>query len=190
MVIRRGRELGDSGIRQAFVRRDDFPEKTVLHVEQCGLLIFGEPVALLEQLLHLTPAFQRRAAPCKVEPDLEVAQVVRPEPSQGLPVLAPSAPVAALVVERRVAREGRDQSPVRHAEIQLEQREPLVIAKLGRGTARQLERGIDRAALGVVVELIQKLRHEIECKMKTRVLRSQRRHVVIVLQPVETHPRQ
>src|SRR5678815_814545 len=169
---------------------NDLAQEFILQIEQGRLVVFREAVRLLEQVDHLGPAAQRWTAPRQVKPDLQVTQIVRLESRERFTIIATDSPLASLVEQGGVTRIGGDQGAIRNAEEKIEHRKTLVVDEVTRRPAGKLERRVDGAPLDVIIELIQERRHQIDRKMKSCELPGQRRHIVVVLQPVQTNPGQ
>src|SRR5207249_4989572 len=106
---------------QTTVDRHDLRQESILGGEKPDLLLLREPASLLDQLPDLGTSPQCRSAPCEMEPDLKVAQILELEPAQRVSIVAIGAALSALVEQRGVPRVGRYQRAIGNAEEELQQ---------------------------------------------------------------------
>ena len=125
--------------------------------------------------------------PGEVEPDLQVAQVALVEAAQGLPgAVAAEAPPLVQLGEACVRQDHG--VGVGHEEV-VEQEDRVGLAQAVGRHARDVEEAVAPALVGVLEELEQQARHQVDGAAHLGHLEQVQRHAVVVLHAVQADPR-
>ncbi|MNY00119.1 hypothetical protein D3C86_1326020 [compost metagenome] len=186
---RRG-QLHLARLGEALVGGDDAADQLALLADDQLAIGLGEVAPPLDQgqqvRIGLLP---EGIEPRQVEPDREVHPLLDVELANGL--LEGELGEQRVAFERKlaVARMLDEHAIPVEIEEALEKVALVVEAVLAHRHQRQLERAIDGAVVTVVDQLLQQGRHEVEGLVQRRELLQELRHVEVVLDGMQAHPR-
>jgi hypothetical protein len=187
MVVGARRQLDRTRRDRLPPGRDNLSEELPLAREQGALLLLGEAVAALPEPHEERVLREGRARPSEVEEDDEVAEVVRRErPADDARPVGSRGTEAPLELE--IAREGRDHPRMRSEEVVEREGDGGAVPCGGR-RLRHVEEGVASTS-GKDFDLVEERWHEVARVRDARLLGEDRGQVGVVLERMQTDPRQ
>src|SRR6266550_6132348 len=180
VVVRREGELRLPTLCKLAVLGDYGADAFELRGKKDRLVVLTEVTVLALQLRQPRVGFNPNGiAPCEVEPDLEVADVLVGE-------LGVWQPRRKLQVSRRLLHAKSPRRLSHPAKDEL----TLLGGKLAGGARAEVEEQVDGFLLAVVLDLSEQRRHEVEGRPDLGISVQERRHLVVVLGRSQANPRQ
>jgi hypothetical protein len=192
-VIERRRRHFDLASRDSVAVLGNHPvEELQLHFAQLRLVVFAESATFGDQPPDARVAVEiQRIDPGELVPYLQVAQVVAAESGGRRAAIGRRGQrPAAARQQLGVSRVDVDHPLALRVEEVFDDELGVVLVEIGGRLQAQLEGPIPGAIAGKGFELDEQRRHQIERHPDVGKLAQNRHHAVIVLQRVETHPRQ
>ena len=188
VVGRAGDQLRLAALLDFAVSRQDLAHQLELRAEDRLLVSLGIVAALAHQLADDGIALDHlRTDPGEVEPHLQVAQLgIAEEPGEVKGTARPR--LLPLSNQLDVARGLPDATDLARLGHPAGNEGALVGAQLGNRTARQLEVDVGEPRVGVVLHLGDQRRHQVEGCFYGRVVRQERRHLVVILGATHADP--